>query len=339
MRRLPSRETPSGDVANGLGTDAAAAAPSSAHACGPYPQSAGRRKVRSRAPTGRVPPGPRRARPRRTRGTLTLGQWVGTSGAAFTTGLGRTTSLGTSLALGLANVRLGTWWRSGVGRDSPRPLPRALANLFPTQSYLLDELLARFHGLRRELQYLSDGGHFENTAVYELLRPERQVRLIVLCDDGCDPQYGFGDLANLIRLARIDYRIEIAVDTAIAEDRVLGQVFGVPRDFAPGPARANKCALLLNVYPAGGDRAVGPECRVIVLKPTMIASAPHDVQEYALTHADFPQQSTADQFFDEAQWESYRRLRFTIGTRVFGGDGRSGDGVGAALWNFLRGHR
>jgi len=277
---------------------------------------------------------------RGTRQTLMLGQWVGASGAAFTTGLGRTTSLGLSLALGLANVRLGTWWCSGEGHDPKRPIAGAFKNLFPTQTYLLYELLARFYGLRRELQYLSDGGHFENTAVYELLRPERKLRLIVVCDDGCDPGFGFGDLANLIRLVRIDFQIEVEVDAAIAEDRVLGQVFGVPTDFAPGSTHANKCALLFNVYPPlCRDRTQGPACRLVVLKPALIASAPHDVQQYGQTHRDFPQQSTANQFFDEAQWESYRQLGYTVGTRVFGGDEHGGIGVGAALWNYLRTHR
>ncbi|MGT2493388.1 hypothetical protein ACU4GD_30105 [Cupriavidus basilensis] len=42
----------------------------------------------------------------------TLGDWIATSGAAISTGLGRSTTLGTSLLLGLANLRLGTWWPS-----------------------------------------------------------------------------------------------------------------------------------------------------------------------------------------------------------------------------------
>jgi hypothetical protein len=45
---------------------------------------------------------------------LTIGQWVGISGAAFSTGLGARTSLGLSILCGLANVRLGYWWKSGV---------------------------------------------------------------------------------------------------------------------------------------------------------------------------------------------------------------------------------
>jgi hypothetical protein len=267
---------------------------------------------------------------------LTIGQWIGTSGAAFTTGLGRSTSLGTSIALGLANVRLGTWWSSGHGEDRSGTFERGFKGLFKTQTFLFYELMAKFHGLRREWQYLSDGGHFENTALYELLRPGRDLRVIVVCDDGCDESYQFADLANLIRLARIDFGIEVEVDRDVATHDALGVAFGTLEDFAAADARGanDKCALLLNVFQTTEKGTRAPvHCRIVVLKPRLIASAPVDVHEYAATHGAFPQEPTTDQFFDQAQWESYRRLGLAIARRVFGGDG------GAALWKYLAGSR
>jgi len=261
--------------------------------------------------------------------TLSMGQWIGTSGAAFTTGLGRATSLGTSILLGLANVRLGTWWCSGCGRDDSAGFERLFGKLFKTQQFLYSEFLAQFHGLRREWQYLSDGGHFENTAIYELLRPQRKLSLIVVCDAGCDRPYQFEDLANVIRLARIDFAIEIEVDTAVAGDATLGRIFGVPADMAEVPGKNDKCALLLNVFDTRPTRDVEPRCRIILIKPRLIRSLPVDVRQYADTHATFPQETTADQFFDEAQWESYRKLGHTIGSKVFTED------VGSALWRYL----
>jgi len=85
---------------------------------------------------------------------LTLGEWVGISGAAFTTGIGYRTSLGLSLLSGMANVRLGYWWNSGVDPASrnfqtPPRLIQKLARrlpLFPVQRLLFNELLARFPG-------------------------------------------------------------------------------------------------------------------------------------------------------------------------------------------------
>lgn len=282
----------------------------------------------------------------------TLGDWIATSGAAISTGLGRSTTLGTSLLLGLANLRLGTWWPSypldagsapragGADRDRVQadragsPWLGGFITLFRTQYYLACELSARFHGTRRGWQYLSDGGHFENTAVYELLRPERAVTLIVLCDCGADPQYQFGDLANLIRLARIDMALEIAVDTAAAGDDLLGSVFGTPADFLPAARQASsgKCAILLNVFRASEPAAARrPVARIVLLKPCLIGSAPPDVRQYGAGHPAFPQEPTSDQFFDEAQWESYRELGFAIGQRVFGG-GAEGDAAARALW-------
>lgn len=36
------------------------------------------------------------------------------------------------------------------------------------------------------------------------------------------------------------------------------------------------------------------------------------MQNYAATHSDFPNQTTADQFFNESQFESYRKLGMTM---------------------------
>lgn len=251
---------------------------------------------------------------------LSVGDWIGISGAAFTTGLGRGTSLGMSLLLGLANVRLGRWWPTGIKSSPGRPPDTTLRRLFRTQFYLADEFLARFQGTRREWQYLSDGGHFENTAVYELLRPDREVSLIVCCDCGADPQYTFEDLANLTRLARIDFGIELCVDTAIAGRKELGQVFGTFADFqgTSGGPPADKCAVLVNVLnrvKSDGTRL--PDARIVFLKPRVLSSSSIDIRHYGATHASFPQETTIDQFFDEAQWESYRRLGREVAMRVF----------------------
>lgn len=268
-----------------------------------------------------------------------LGDWIATSGAAISTGLGRTTSLGMSLLFGLANVRLGTWWAGKVNGTNP-PRPCWLAAVMKTQYYLFCELTARFRGMRCDMQYLSDGGHFENTAVYELLRPARAVRFIVVCDCGADPAYEFGDLANLLRLVRVDLKAEIVVNERVLQDNQLLKVFGRPEELAPvtrdpagRPPLDDKCALLLDVFQPNGNGTKTLAAHIIVLKPRLIASAPADVHQYQCSHADFPQQTTADQFFDEAQWESYRKLGMSIGHKVFG-DTVVG-GVGQALYSFL----
>jgi len=273
---------------------------------------------------------------------LTLAHWVATSGAAVSTGLGRQTSLGTSLALGLTNMRLGTWWPADflqngellTGTRKSRDTLRE--RTLPAQHYLYQELTARFHGLNRDFQYLSDGGHFENTATYELIRQGRNIKLIVTCDCGADPTYQFNDLANLTRLARIDQALEIREDTGVFADPVLAPYFGRVGDFAleaaeRGQADYRRCAMLFQVIDQHGELTA----RILLIKPNLIAGLPVDLVNYAGAHPTFPNESTADQFFNEAQFESYRQLGLQIGQRLFG-DGKSASPVADALWKYLK---
>jgi len=258
---------------------------------------------------------------------LTLGRWMGISGAAASTGMGARTSLGTSLLMGFFNVRMGHWWRSGVDPAhrlhaaegmvaSLRTLP---SRLFTVQVHLLDEFLARFHGTARMHWYLSDGGHFENTGCYELIR--RRVPVILLCDDGADEGYLFGDLVNLIRKARVDFGAEIRlldreglkalfpkgpVPFCTLEELRAGMA-------AEGPGRAPASAAVAAVTYDGDD---APGSFIFLLKPSLTGTEPLDVAKYREAKPDFPQQTTADQFFDEAQWESYRKLGEHIGDQV-----------------------
>ncbi|MGE8413878.1 MAG: hypothetical protein ACN6QY_16100 [Pseudomonas sp.] len=276
---------------------------------------------------------------------LSLGQWIGVSGAAFSTGLGRATSLGMSLVLGLANIRLGIWWPSRFLDPGQQHWVRQDLKpwtYYSTQAYLFYELTARFHGYRRDYQYLSDGGHFENTATYELLRRDRQVRLIVTCDSGCDPDYRFDDLANLVRLARIDQALEIREDPGVLQHPQLKALFASQEEFRqPATTASRQCALLLNVHARAAGCEAGmaaqPHCRILVLKPRLIARLAPDVLNYARNNPGFPHQSTVDQFFDEAQFESYRQLGLEMGQALFGQSGQANE-MAEALWRYLDGN-
>jgi hypothetical protein len=254
--------------------------------------------------------------------TLTIGEWIGVSGAAAATGSGRRTSAALALLLGLANVRLGRWWRSGLVPVPTEGVERHFRALLPTQAYLADELGARFYGTRRPLHYLSDGGHFDNTGIYELLRAERHVNFVIACDCGADPGYRFDDLANLIRMARIDFGVEIDIEESVTSSlSQLRDVFGTPEELASPQPGSNKCAMLLNVFrtpEARRDKL--PSMRIVLVKPALIAGAPLDVHNYRAENKDFPQQTTGDQFFDEAQWESYRKLGLELGRQIFDSD-------------------
>jgi hypothetical protein len=237
--------------------------------------------------------------------SLPVSTWVGISGAAFTTGLGSQTSLDKSILAFLANVRLGYWWNSDRNRF---PLDGCYRDLFR-------EMFASFHGTERRQWYLSDGGHFENTGVYELVR--RQLPFIILSDNGCDPHYEFEDIANLVRKCRIDFGATIDFPDAeeletVIEDDELRAYFGTAADFAAGSENVSAVARLARITYA--DRSEGT---LLIVKPRLTGDEPADLMRYMADNPQFPQQSTYDQFFDEAQWESYFELGRLIATRLF----------------------
>jgi hypothetical protein len=285
---------------------------------------------------------------------LTIGAWVGISGAAFSTGMGSRTSLGLSVLCGLANVRLGYWWDSAIGRDfgvAGSRVLRSLERAFPVQVYLLSEFLSRFYGTSRARWFLSDGGHFENMGGYELIR--RRLARILLVDAEADPRYTFEGLANLLRKARLDFGAEITflgpeeLDAAVArphrhlfgslEQLRRGRWFEEPvHDVRTGQARRSiddpvdetrhslAHAALARVTFMDEPARVG---WLVYVKPTLTGDESADLTQYHRSHPSFPQETTADQFFDEAQWESYRMLGFLIAHDVFGAERPSGPPV------------
>jgi hypothetical protein len=257
---------------------------------------------------------------------MSLSRWMAISGAAFSTGLGARTKSGVSVLLGTANIRLGYWWQSGAAKDSS---PSALRSVFRTQAYLYEEFLGRFPGTTQKHWYLSDGGHSENTGAYELIR--RQIRTIILLDNGADPAYQFEDFANLVRRVRIDFGVEVEeislsqaiadgflnknVDVAEGDLNFVGSLTELKKstDVMDGLNVSKAFTSLFRVwYPDGHDPSL-----LLLVKPTICGRESVDVVEYAATHPLFPQEPTSDQFFDEAQWESYRRLGYSMGSTVF----------------------
>lgn len=241
-------------------------------------------------------------------GALTLGAWMAISGAAFAPGLGRLTKRGISALSVFAGLRLGYWWNSaGAGIMQHGAVVHASPLLMKTR-FLLLECFGAFPGSSSANWYLSDGGHFENTGAYALLRQE--AALIVIADCGADPDYRFCDLEILIRRARIDLNAEITFmkPRPDAEWTHLG-AFGSLNDLASPSSQA--CLALAQVRYASG--ATG---QIVLVKPNVSASLPVDLVNFKAANPLFPQQPTTDQFFDEAQWESYFRLGSEIGFRL-----------------------
>ena len=241
---------------------------------------------------------------------LPLSTWIAISGAAFSTGLGAQTGFPVTQLAGLANVRLGYWWRA-TGQYAGKP----------TQWNLLREFRGDFSGPDEKYWYLSDGGHFENTGAYELIR--RKVPFIVVCDNGMDTRFEYEDLAGLVRKARIDFDCEInfldvaALDAVFGADNPARASFGtlVQIAGAPPPVPSAPRAVAALAQTTFDDGTAGT---LLLIKPRLTGDGPADLVRYKASNAAFPQQTTIDQFFDEAQWESYYTLGRLIAQAVFG---------------------
>lgn len=267
----------------------------------------------------------------------TLGRWVAISGAAASPGAGAYTTPGWASLLFLAGARLGHWLDVGGAARALAPHVRAPRRLSvewwrdrwqaTKMGRLASEFRAVYGGPLARSWYLSDGGHFDNTGVHALL--ERELDLIVLADCGADPRYELADLENLVRKARIDFGADIEFytgDDANALHRTVcaqaGTGDGVDRaiSFLSPETLADNTAtrglLLARILYCADGEGRRKEGRLVVVKPNLHAALDMDLLAYARRNPRFPQQATGDQFFDEAQWESYHRLGEDIGAQL-----------------------
>lgn len=214
-------------------------------------------------------------------GGVYLGTAMGISGAAVNPGLGPKTRPDLEALMTIFDLRLG-WWMGN---------PKLGSKTWPKSSppfglpYLLRELFGATTGNSAYVN-LSDGGNFENLGIYELVR--RRCRVIIACDADMDGALTCEDLANAIRKCRIDFQADINIDVTHIRER--------KSYWAQGKI----------VYP--GKQPAGT---LIYLKASVLAAGgkePTDVLAYKTRCPAFPHESTADQWFNEDQFESYRRL-------------------------------
>ena len=249
----------------------------------------------------------------------TLGRWVAVSGAAASPGAGSHTSRGLALLVYFLGVRLGHWMRAPQQRVELRWLSRLAWRAIPKPMMLTSEASATFFGVERPWWYLSDGGHFENSGVYALIK--REVDFIILSDGSSDASYEFGDLENLVRKARIDFGAEIdfySHDEANSLFTLSSSELTVLSPEHMANNHSCRGVLLARIRyrerpgPRGRDGSEGkpfrPEGTLLVIKPNLHDALDVDLIAYARKHESFPHESTGDQSFDEAQWESYHRL-------------------------------
>ena len=236
---------------------------------------------------------------------VNLGTAMAISGAAVAPASGKSTSMPLRFLMAMLDLRLNYWL------PNPKHADRARFRLRAGIWTLFREM---FGGLtaNQPTVNLSDGGHFENLGIYELVR--RRCRLIIASDAECDPKYEFGGLADAIRMVLIDFGTQIEMDGLDAIRRgdkhhAIGKIRY--RDGQEGRLIYLKASMRGD---STLDAALPPGA--YMTSPYRTDNAGYDVNpyiaRYRAAHPDFPQETTADQFFDEEQFECYRALGYEV---------------------------
>jgi hypothetical protein len=246
---------------------------------------------------------------------ITLGTALAISGAAASPNMGYHSSPLVTLLLALFNVRLG-WWLGNPGAAGKETYqedgPRLAALPF------LNEMFGRTTD-EQEFVYLSDGGHFENLGLYEMIR--RRCRCIVVSDAGQDPNYDFTDLGNAVRKIAIDLGVYISFGElrqikARSKDNsvIKGAYYAIGEiDYKTAPERApTPGASAKDTKEAEEKRKAVTNGYILYIKPSYLGTESAGIVSYAAANAAFPHEPTFELFYGESQFESYRTLGFEI---------------------------
>ncbi len=267
---------------------------------------------------------------------MTLPAAMAISAAAVNPGMGLYSNAILSAATTLFNFRLGYWALSPIRvkqelevegiekNESLAPIQkRSKLNLLSYKNlkvqwkkivwwpkYFFYELFFGINTKHRMLN-ISDGGHIENLAVFELLR--RKCKLIIAVDGGADPNFEFADLQNLTVRARNELGLEIRFrEDQIPEEVIRPQPssgfsrthFAVADIIQLTEKKEEKGKVGIFVYVKSSVTAPSRLKRIHPDSPF------YESYKYKTYHAEFPHESTSDQFFDKAQWEAYYYLGY-----------------------------
>ncbi len=209
-------------------------------------------------------------------------------------------------------------WKNAPKLAGEKPEGRFKLQFNPNQSftfwpfYLWQEILGNMHA-RHRLINLSDGGHNgDNLGLLPLIH--RRCKLIVVADFEQDNDFIFQSFNHVVRMANIEENTRIRIDLSplIPEQKGKDRIGLSEASVATGSI----------LYP---DNSEG---RLIYIKSSVCPAPaseidrqlhvpdepiPVNVFHYHSMMPDFPHQSTADQYFDDAQFEAYRSLGFHLG--------------------------
>ncbi|MFE9631206.1 hypothetical protein [Streptomyces sp. NPDC006463] len=252
---------------------------------------------------------------------LTVQSAVAVSGAAFASAMG-TQSMAAQRLLALSNLRLGTWvpnplYLAEVARRGPDWVMPRLPRVRRLR-YQLQELVGRYSDSSPML-LCTDGGHFDNLGLVELLR--LRCRTVYVIDSSGDSPPLATTLAQAVTLAYEDLGVQITFD----QKEVLKLVPGSAEKVEPTEpmaalnTRFSASCLVKGVikYPEDVEFEEGKpgasSGTIIFAKASLTPDMPYELLSYALKEKAFPRQSTMDQWFDHTQFDAYRELGYHLG--------------------------
>ncbi|HYP48457.1 MAG TPA: hypothetical protein VEQ61_07445, partial [Thermoleophilaceae bacterium] len=250
---------------------------------------------------------------------------VAMSGAALSPSMGKLTRPSLRFLMGLAHVRLGVWVPNPRRYDEFVKTPKAARQISPKSGsktlkrpsvrdlsaderarvretaerrrvqprprpiYLLKELLGKT-SVNDPYLYITDGGHYENLGLVELLRR------------GCTRIYCFdasggrelNELGDAIALARTELGVELEFERSELDLIKEGEVGFAERACARGTIRYTR-----------GKQAVGT---IVYARTVMAREVPLDLHSFKARDDVFPHHSTVDQLFTDQKFEAYRVL-------------------------------
>jgi hypothetical protein len=247
------------------------------------------------------------------------------SGAAFASQMGVQQRV-YSKFMTLTNIRLGSWLPNPTYlrelqkrfKDSDKQQRWALPRLPHTRrlSTLARELAGVFR-VDSPFVYVTDGGHYENLGLVELLR--RRPAVVYCIDASCDNGGVPRTLAAAIELAREELGVDIDFDDNPAH-------LGAGPDHSPPVNPTDQLhAQLMNrlavtsvitgtiTYPDLGFPYHRPPAKIVVGKAALTATTPFALLAYASNHPTFPSDNTSDQWFEASQFDAYHSLGHHVG--------------------------
>ncbi len=197
------------------------------------------------------------------------------SAAAIAPSLGRMSMGSTNALIAALNLRLGVWM--------PNPM-YTRGRRAGTQMYSMFKEILGIYDLSDPNLYVTDGGHWENLALVELIR--RRAKVIIAVDASADEPYTFSCLHEAIELALLECRTEIVFRE--------GELDAMQ---PKGSARPTKNWATADItYPDGNTG------RLLFVKAQASEAMPLDVLRYSKEDPDFPNYSTANQFLGESEF-------------------------------------